>query len=76
MLEPVRITSTIIFFAALIGTIISQLLFDSWIIAVVCIAVQFSSLTWYVLSYIPYGRDTVWNCLKNCCSSSSGSSGE
>jgi len=71
MIEPVRITSTIFFFGALIITILSQLLFKMWIISVICIAVQFSALTWYVLSYIPYGRDTVWGCLKNCCCSSS-----
>jgi len=71
MLEPVRITSTIFFFGALIVTILSQLLFKMWIISVICIAVQFSALTWYVLSYIPYGRESVWSCIKNCCKGSS-----
>ena len=67
MLEPIRITSTIFFFGALITTIVSQIFFNSWILSVVCIAVQFSSLTWYILSYIPYGRQGVLACLKNCC---------
>ena len=71
MLEPVRITCTIFFFGALIVTILSQLFFKLWILSVVCIAVQFSALSWYVLSYIPYGRYAVWGCLKNCCCASS-----
>ena len=40
------------------------------IILLICI--QTLALFWYMISYIPWGRDFVRNCCKGCCTDATG----
>ena len=60
MLDPIRKGSSIVFILSIILTIISIYLFKSKLLTILCVIIQFGAFLWYVMSYIPYGRD----CLK------------
>ena len=60
MLDPIRKGASLIFIFSIILTIISIYLFKSKLLVVLCVIIQFGAFIWYVMSYIPYGRD----CLK------------
>ena len=77
--NPVRLTSCILFFAFLIGTIVSNFLFKNsdgefitWILGV-CLA---ASGIWYFLSYFENGQKACVACIKACCGKSEESSGQ
>lgn len=67
MLDPKRATVSIIFVSSMAMTLVSALVIKSNIMVICFTAVQFCSLVWYVLSYIPYGRQYCMKCLKSCC---------
>lgn len=67
MLNPVRATISILLVVSMVLCVIFALLGFSKIIVLVGVIIQFCCLIWYVLSYIPYGRDFCFNCLKRCC---------
>ena len=48
------------FTATLFGTLVSTFVIKVQILSLLCVVAQFSALTWYMLSYIPYGQQ----CLK------------
>ena len=60
MLDPIRKGASLIFIFSIILTIISIYLFKSKLLVILCVIIQFGAFIWYVMSYIPYGRD----CLK------------
>ena len=60
MLDPIRKGASLIFIFSIILTIISIYLFKSKLLTILCVIIQFGAFIWYVMSYIPYGRD----CLK------------
>jgi hypothetical protein len=66
MLKPVRATVSLIFIGSMIMTLVSAFFFSK-ILTVIFVVVQFCALVWYVLSYIPYGRECCKKCLKSCC---------
>jgi hypothetical protein len=37
------------------------------IVVLICVIMQSCALTWYMLSYIPFARQAVTNCLGVCC---------
>lgn len=45
-------------------TLVSVYFFKSALLTILCVVVQFCSYVWYVLSYIPYGRDIAGRMLK------------
>ena len=57
MLDPIRKGASLIFIFSIILTIISIYLFKSKLLVVLCVIIQFGAFIWYVMSYIPYGRD-------------------
>ena len=67
MLDPKRATVSLVFIASMVMTLVSALVLKSNILVIVCTAIQFCSLVWYVLSYIPYGRQYCMKCIKSCC---------
>jgi len=67
MLDPKRAIISIIFVVSMACTLVFAFFLDSKILIIISICVQFSSLVWYVLSYIPYGRQMCKKCLKACC---------
>jgi hypothetical protein len=75
MTDKKRLFTTLIFVASVAMTIISVYVFESWLLTILCVSIQFMAYIWYVLSYIPYGRECCSGCLKNfCCSKNEGDS--
>ena len=64
MMNPVRATVSIILGGSMIACVLLALLGFSKLLVLVAIGVQFCSLVWYVLSYIPQGREVCGGCLK------------
>lgn len=67
MLKPVRATISIIFVSSMIMTLVSALIIQSKLLIIIFVVVQFCSLFWYVMSYIPYGRQFCIKCMKSLC---------
>jgi len=62
MFKPDRIVATLIYIAAMAGTLWAAFGAHSGILVLLFVIIQFCAITWYVLSYIPYAR----TCVKNC----------
>ena len=60
-----RITS-IVFVLALVGTLISALVFKSLLMVIVCLCVQVPAYVWYCASYIPFAQKCIKSCLSSC----------
>ena len=60
MFAPERRVASLVYFATLFGTLVSTFVIKVQILSLLCVVAQFSALTWYMLSYIPYGQQ----CLK------------
>jgi len=56
MMAPSRKLASLMYFATLLGTLLSVFVLRSAMISLVFIVLQFVALTWYLLSYIPYGQ--------------------
>ena len=65
MSDPKRKYSCIIFILTLILTLVSYYAFHSKIFTLIFLIIQMISYYWYVLSYIPYGRELCKKCI-NC----------
>ena len=57
MTDPIRKNASIIFISSLILTLISVYCFHSKLLTIIFVLVEFCAYIWYILSYIPYGRD-------------------
>ena len=64
MIDPNRRLATAIFIGSMVMTFVSIYLIQSKILTLVFIILQFCSYIWYVLSYIPFGREMCGGCLK------------
>jgi len=60
MFVPIRKNASIIFIFSIILTLFSIYVLKSKFLTIICVIIQFGAFIWYVMSYIPYGRD----CLK------------
>ena len=60
MLAPERRTASIVYVVSLVGSLLSVFVLKWQIISFGMIIIQFCALTWYMLSYVPYGQQ----CLK------------
>lgn len=56
MLAPERFLASAIYFATLFGTLFSAFWLKVQIVTFAFVLVQFAALTWYMLSYVPYGQ--------------------
>ena len=69
MFEPTRAVATTIYIVMLGVTLfVAYTTADiplRGFILVICIVCQFLALMWYTLSYIPFARELVYNCLKS-----------
>jgi hypothetical protein len=45
--------------------LVSAYVFDSALLVLIFLIVEFCAYTWYVASYIPFARDCIKGCLKN-----------
>jgi hypothetical protein len=60
MLQPERRTASLVYLVSLAGTLLSVFVLKWQLISFAFVIVQFGALTWYMLSYVPYGQQ----CLK------------
>ena len=56
MLAPERRLASIVYFVALAGTLLSVFVLKVTILSFAFVLLQFCALTWYMLSYVPYGQ--------------------
>ena len=68
MSDPHRRNSSLIFLGSIVLTLISVYMFHSKLLTILCVIAQFCSYIWYIMSYIPYGRD----CIAGICKRVSG----
>jgi hypothetical protein len=75
MIHLDRRIASIVFIGALVGTLIAALVFESKVLVLICICVQIPAYIWYCASYIPFARDCIRSCLRNCFNKASGEIG-
>lgn len=65
-----RFMTSIVYLGSMFLTLVmvfSHAFFGRALVIMLCVAVQWAALVWYVLSYIPYGQSTVRPLLKGLC---------
>lgn len=60
MLQPERRTASFVYIVTLFGTLGCVFVLKQQLLSFFFVVVQFAALTWYMLSYVPYGQ----TCLK------------
>jgi hypothetical protein len=53
-----------VFGGALLGTLVSAMLFDSRLLVFLCLMVQIPAYIWYCASYFPFAQDCIRSCLR------------
>ena len=64
MFTPERWLASLVYAVSLFGTLASVLYLKLQFVTLLCVVVQFSALTWYLLSYVPYGQQCLKSLLK------------
>jgi hypothetical protein len=64
MVDEKRRMTSIVFGCALMGTLISAIIFDSRLLVFCCLVVQIPSYIWYCASYFPFAQDCIRSCLR------------
>ena len=65
-----RRVASIVFIVALVGTLVSAIVFSSKLLVILFLAIQIPAYIWYCASYIPFARSCIKSCLKKCFSKS------
>eukprot|EP01060_Flectonema_neradi_P006531 TRINITY_DN14422_c0_g1_i2.p1 TRINITY_DN14422_c0_g1~~TRINITY_DN14422_c0_g1_i2.p1 ORF type:complete len:176 (+),score=17.86 TRINITY_DN14422_c0_g1_i2:58-528(+) len=65
MFHEKRQVATCVYLLALTGTVVAAVVVHNALIAIILSGVQYCALVWYCLSYIPYGREMFWGCIKS-----------
>eukprot|EP00162_Nutomonas_longa_P003007 comp13667_c0_seq4/m.19139 comp13667_c0_seq4/g.19139 ORF comp13667_c0_seq4/g.19139 comp13667_c0_seq4/m.19139 type:complete len:106 (+) comp13667_c0_seq4:125-442(+) len=65
MFDPSRAVASVVYVVSLVLTLVAALKMHSAPLSFIMIIIQLCALSWYVLSYIPFGRQIV----SSCCSS-------
>lgn len=63
MMDGKRRGATVAYLCSLVLTLLAAFLVKSRLLCLLCIAVQYSALLWYSLSYVPYGREMLGSAL-------------
>ncbi len=63
MMDEKRRGATVAYLGSLALTLLAAFLVKSRLLCLLCIAVQYSALLWYSLSYVPYGREMLGSTL-------------
>ncbi|EDO38593.1 predicted protein [Nematostella vectensis] len=66
MFKEKRLIATILMLTCLVLTLCAALWWHSKGLAIVFCILQYLSMTWYCLSYIPFARDAVKRCFSGC----------
>ena len=64
MFTPERWLASLVYAVSLLGTLASVLYLKLQFVTLLCVVVQFSALTWYLLSYVPYGQQCLMRALR------------
>ena len=64
MLQAERRTASLLYLASLAGTLLSVFVLKWQLISFGFVVIQFCALTWYMLSYVPYGQQCLKSLLK------------
>jgi len=64
MTDKSRRICTFLFIGSLVMTLVSVYIFQSALLTILFVIIQFCAYVWYILSYIPYGRDIASRMLK------------
>lgn len=59
MFDETRVGATTAYLGSVFLSLIVALVFHSFFLCFLCGIVQYAALTWYCLSYVPYGREAV-----------------
>eukprot|EP01061_Rhynchopus_euleeides_P038919 TRINITY_DN6673_c0_g1_i1.p1 TRINITY_DN6673_c0_g1~~TRINITY_DN6673_c0_g1_i1.p1 ORF type:complete len:149 (+),score=39.30 TRINITY_DN6673_c0_g1_i1:60-506(+) len=62
MFEEKRLEATVVMLCSLVWTLIAAFWLEQPVIVVMMAIIQYLSLAWYALSYIPFARDVVKKC--------------
>mmetsp|Transcript_6505 Transcript_6505/g.13042 ORF Transcript_6505/g.13042 Transcript_6505/m.13042 type:complete len:197 (-) Transcript_6505:110-700(-) len=68
MTSSTRWVAALVYLVAMALTLVSCIVFRTKagsLIVLICIIVQFCAMTWYALSYIPFGRKLLRSCLRS-----------
>ncbi|XP_051946245.1 vesicle transport protein SFT2A-like [Xyrauchen texanus] len=68
MFEPTRLLATILMLLFLVLTLCAVFWWNKKGLAIIFCILQFLSMTWYSISYIPFARDAVIKCFTSCLS--------
>ncbi|XP_051507490.1 vesicle transport protein SFT2A-like [Myxocyprinus asiaticus] len=68
MFEPTRLIATILMLLFLVLTLCAVFWWNKKGLAIIFCILQFLSMTWYSISYIPFARDAVIKCFTSCLS--------
>ncbi|XP_052007389.1 vesicle transport protein SFT2A [Xyrauchen texanus] len=68
MFEPTRLIATILMLLFLVLTLCAVFWWNKKGLAIIFCILQFFSLTWYSISYIPFARDAIIKCFTSCLS--------
>ncbi|XP_051504069.1 vesicle transport protein SFT2A isoform X1 [Myxocyprinus asiaticus] len=68
MFEPTRLIATILMLLFLVLTLCAVFWWNKRGLAIIFCILQFLSMTWYSISYIPFARDAVIKCFTSCLS--------
>ena len=66
MIDPKRAVISLFLVASLVATILFTTVFPNFLFAIMSVSIQIVSLSYYVLSYVPYGKEMCTKCLKSC----------
>ncbi|XP_055026184.1 vesicle transport protein SFT2A [Misgurnus anguillicaudatus] len=66
MFEPTRLLATIMVLLFLVLTLCAVFWWNKKGLAIFFCILQFLSMTWYSISYIPYAREAVMKCFTSC----------
>ena len=64
MFKPVRRVAASVYLSCLVATIVVAIMYPVPLILLSIIAVQYSAMVWYGLSYVPFGRTMFCKCFK------------
>ena len=64
MIDVQRRNASLAFCGAIVMTLLALYVFHSKVLTVGFVVVQFAAYVWYILSYVPYGRECLMNVIQ------------
>ena len=64
MVDQNRKNASLVFCGSIIMTLLSLYVFHNKLLTVLFVIIQFAAYVWYILSYVPYGRECLMNIIQ------------